>query len=43
LGWNYFGQIGNGKSGLNEYQSIPLEVNGFNGEKLVLISCGEWH
>jgi alpha-tubulin suppressor-like RCC1 family protein len=39
-GGNRYGQIGNG----NYYnQSIPIKVNGFNDEKIVMISCGEWH
>jgi hypothetical protein len=42
-GWNYWGQVGNGRSGLSEFQSIPIKVNGFNEEKVVMISCGGLH
>jgi alpha-tubulin suppressor-like RCC1 family protein len=37
LGCNRFGQIGCGN---NVNQSIPIKVEGFNGEKIVMISCG---
>jgi alpha-tubulin suppressor-like RCC1 family protein len=39
-GGNWFGQIGNENY---DNQSIPIKVNGFNDEKIVMISCGEWH
>jgi alpha-tubulin suppressor-like RCC1 family protein len=42
-GDNKKGQIGNGKSGENECQLIPIKVNGFNDEKVIHISCGGWH
>jgi hypothetical protein len=40
-GDNGCGQIGNGSE--NEYQIAPIEVNGFNNESVVMISCGNWH
>ncbi len=42
-GCNYWGQVGIGRSGLNEFQSIPMKVNVFNDEKVVMISCGGLH
>ncbi len=42
-GKNSYGQIGNGRSGHNKYQLIPIKVNGFNDEKVIQISCGKWH
>jgi hypothetical protein len=43
-GSNSEGQIGNGRSDdYNEYQSIPIKVNGFNDEKVIQISCGLRH
>jgi alpha-tubulin suppressor-like RCC1 family protein len=39
-GYNYWGQIGNG---CNNDQSIPFKVNGFNDERVVMISCGWSH
>ncbi len=42
-GWNVWGQIGNGRSGENECQLIPIKVNGFNNEKVVMISYGFWY
>jgi alpha-tubulin suppressor-like RCC1 family protein len=42
-GYNTGGQIGNGRSGLLEYQSIPKKVNDFNDEKVKQISCGYLH
>jgi alpha-tubulin suppressor-like RCC1 family protein len=42
-GDNKRGQIGNGRSGENEFQLTPIKVNGFNEEKVVMISCGGWH
>jgi RCC1 and BTB domain-containing protein len=40
-GENRNGQIGNGSKEL--YQLIPSKVNGFNDEKVVMISCGSLH
>jgi alpha-tubulin suppressor-like RCC1 family protein len=37
LGTNWDGRS------VNEYQSIPIKVNGFNDEKIVMISCGYFH
>jgi alpha-tubulin suppressor-like RCC1 family protein len=42
-GWISFGQIWNERSGKNEFQLIPIKVNGFNDEKVIQISCGVWH
>jgi hypothetical protein len=39
-GSNYYGQIG--KDG-KDWQNTPIKVNGFNGERIVMISCGGWH
>jgi RCC1 and BTB domain-containing protein len=39
-GANYFGQIGNG---CNKNQLTPIKLNGFNGERVVMISCGFVH
>jgi alpha-tubulin suppressor-like RCC1 family protein len=39
-GGNWYGQIGNGNF---DNQSIPIKVNGFNDEKVIQITCGEWH
>jgi alpha-tubulin suppressor-like RCC1 family protein len=39
-GGNYCGQIGNG---CNYDQLKPIKVNGFNNEKVVMISCGFGH
>jgi hypothetical protein len=39
-GLNFDGQIGNGSY---ETQLIPIKVNGFDNEKIVMISCGGWH
>jgi alpha-tubulin suppressor-like RCC1 family protein len=39
-GWNSWGQIGNG---CNRDQLKPIKVKGFNGERVVMISCGECH
>ncbi len=39
-GYNTRGQIGNGSY---ETQLIPIKVNGFDNEKVVMISCGSWH
>jgi alpha-tubulin suppressor-like RCC1 family protein len=39
-GLNDFGQIGNG---CNSNQLIPIKVNGFNNERVVMISCGWRH
>jgi alpha-tubulin suppressor-like RCC1 family protein len=39
-GSNYYGQIGNG---CNEDQNTPIKVNGFNNERIVMISCGGYH
>jgi hypothetical protein len=39
-GSNYSGQIGNGN---NSDQLIPIKVNGFNNERVVMISCGWFH
>ncbi len=36
-------QIGYENSGENECQIIPVKMNGFNGEKVVMISRGGWH
>jgi alpha-tubulin suppressor-like RCC1 family protein len=38
-GDNRSGQIGNGR----RVQSIPIKVNGLNGEKVIQISCGYYH
>ncbi len=40
-GQNKSGQIG--KSGENEFELMPIKVNGFDNEKVVMISCGGWH
>jgi alpha-tubulin suppressor-like RCC1 family protein len=40
-GDNSMGQIGNGNN--YRYQFKPLKVNGFDDEKIVMISCGYWH
>jgi alpha-tubulin suppressor-like RCC1 family protein len=37
---NYFGQIGNG---CNKNQLTSIKLNGFNGERVVMISCGFVH
>jgi hypothetical protein len=42
-GENDCGQIGIERRDQNECQSIPIKVNGFNDEKVVMISCGYWH
>jgi hypothetical protein len=42
-GYNEDGQIGNGKNGFYAHVSIPIKVNGFDNEKVVMISCGYWH
>jgi alpha-tubulin suppressor-like RCC1 family protein len=42
-GCNYLGQIANERSGINEYQLIPIKVNVFNKEKVVMIFCGSDH
>jgi alpha-tubulin suppressor-like RCC1 family protein len=39
-GHNSEGQIGNERSGQNECQLLPIKVNGFNNEKVIMISCG---
>jgi hypothetical protein len=39
-GDNKHGQIGNG---CNDNQDTPIKVNGFSGERVVMISCGGWH
>jgi alpha-tubulin suppressor-like RCC1 family protein len=36
------GQIGN-RSGRNECQSIPIKLNGFNDEKVFMISSGHYY
>ncbi len=33
----------NGRSTKNECQLISIKVNGFSDEKVVMISCGNWH
>jgi alpha-tubulin suppressor-like RCC1 family protein len=42
-GDNEWGQIGNRKSGDGKCQSIPIKINDFNEEKVVMISCGSDH
>jgi alpha-tubulin suppressor-like RCC1 family protein len=42
-GLNDHGQIGNGTNGKNVSQSTPLKLNGFNDEKVVMISSGYNH
>jgi alpha-tubulin suppressor-like RCC1 family protein len=42
-GGNRVGQIGNGCNGWNSDQLIPIKVNGFNNERVVMISCGYWN
>jgi alpha-tubulin suppressor-like RCC1 family protein len=42
-GWNDWGQVGNVKIDYFEYQAKPIKVNGFNEEKVVMISCGCSH
>jgi hypothetical protein len=42
-GLNSSGQIGNERGGENECQLIPIKVNGFNEEKIFMISCGDWY
>jgi alpha-tubulin suppressor-like RCC1 family protein len=42
-GKNSYGQVGNGRSGPNKLQLIPMIVSGFNDEKVIQISCGKWH
>jgi hypothetical protein len=39
-GSNRYGQISNG---CNDYQNTPIKVNGFSGERVVMISCGWGH
>jgi hypothetical protein len=39
-GVNEFGQIGNGRF---DHQIIPMKLNGFDSEKVVMISCGRIH
>jgi hypothetical protein len=39
-GHNYWGQIGNG---CNDNQLKPIKVKGFNNERVVMISCGEFY
>jgi serine/threonine protein kinase len=39
-GYNIDGQLGNG---CGENQSTPIKVNGFNNERIIMISCGGWH
>ncbi len=36
-GWNGLGQIGNGRSDYSECQLIPIKVDDFNKEKVILI------
>jgi alpha-tubulin suppressor-like RCC1 family protein len=42
-GHNEWGQIGSGTSGERECQLIPIKINGFNEEKVTMISCGSDH
>jgi alpha-tubulin suppressor-like RCC1 family protein len=42
-GGNDCGQIGKRTNGFNSNQLIPIKVNGFNDEKVVMVSCGYWH
>ncbi len=42
-GRNYDGQVGNGRGGKYKYQLKPVKGNGFNGEKVTMISCGSRH
>jgi alpha-tubulin suppressor-like RCC1 family protein len=42
-GLNDHGQIGNASNGKNVSQSTPLKLNGFNDEKVVMISSGYNH
>ncbi len=42
-GANRFGQVGNGSNGYHEYQLTQIKVNGFNGGKVIQISCGAFH
>ncbi len=42
-GENDCGQIGNERRGQNECQLIPIKLNGFSNEKIVMISCGDWY
>jgi hypothetical protein len=39
-GENDFGQI---RNGCNDKQLIPIKVKGFNNERVLMISCGEFH
>jgi hypothetical protein len=39
-GYNFHGEIGNG---CNAVQLTPVKVNGFNGERIFMISCGSSH
>jgi alpha-tubulin suppressor-like RCC1 family protein len=41
---NKFGQIGNGSN--NDQLENPIRIEGFDNEKVVMISCGlssQWH
>jgi alpha-tubulin suppressor-like RCC1 family protein len=40
-GYNAYGQIGNESS--RDFQFIPTKLNGFDSEKVVMISCGYRH
>jgi alpha-tubulin suppressor-like RCC1 family protein len=42
-GWNGWGLIGNGILDEYQYDLVPTKVNGFNDEKVVMISCGWSH
>jgi hypothetical protein len=42
-GRNYLGQIWNVRNSLFGYQLIPIKVNCFNDEKVIMISCGFHH
>jgi alpha-tubulin suppressor-like RCC1 family protein len=42
-GCNDLGQIGNGSYGFDTFQLIPIKLNGFDEEKVVMISCGKKH
>jgi hypothetical protein len=42
-GENDVGQIGNGSHGKMSYQIKPFKIQGFDGEKVIMISCGHMH
>jgi hypothetical protein len=41
FGHNVYGECGN--NGFNSYQLTPFKINGFNGHKIIGISCGKHH